>query len=141
MMLALLAAAAIAAPDFSWMVGTWSETKDGTTTREMWMAPQDGAMSGVTQTNAGGKLVSIEVASITAEPAGVTFTARPQGQPPTAFVLKPGKTGEAVFENPAHDFPQRVIYRRCGQDLCARIEGTMDGKSQAMDWRYKRVAP
>jgi hypothetical protein len=141
MILGLLAAAVIAAPDFSWMVGTWSETKDGTTTREMWMPPLDGAMSGVTQTNAGGKLVSVEVASITSEPAGVTFTARPQGQPPTAFVLKPGKAGEAVFENLAHDFPQRVIYRRCGPDLCARIEGTMNGKAQGMDWRYRRLKP
>jgi hypothetical protein len=141
MILGLLAAAVIAAPDFSWMVGTWSETKDGTTTREMWMPPLDGAMSGVTQTNAGGKLVSIEVASITSEPAGVTFTARPQGQPPTAFVLKPGKAGEAVFENLAHDFPQRVIYRRCGPDLCARIEGTINGKAQGMDWRYRRLKP
>jgi len=141
MILGLLAAVVIAAPDFAWMVGTWSETKDGTTTREMWMPPLDGAMSGITQTNAGGKLVSIEVASITSEPAGVTFTARPQGQPATAFVLKPGKTGEAVFENLAHDFPQRVIYRRCGPDLCARIEGMMDGKAQAMDWRYKPLKP
>ena len=141
MILGLLAAAVIAAPDFSWMVGTWSETKDGTTTREMWMPPLDGAMSGITQTNTGGKLVSIEVASITSEPAGVTFTARPQGQPPTPFLLKSGKTGEAVFENLAHDFPQRVVYRRCGQDLCARIEGTMDGKAQAMDWRYKPLKP
>ena len=141
MILGLLAAAVIAAPDFSWMAGTWSETKAGTTTREMWMPPLDGAMSGITQTNTAGKLVSIEVASITAEPAGATFTARPQGQPPTAFVLKPGKVGEAVFENLAHDFPQRVIYRRCGPDLCARIEGTMDGKAQSMDWRYKRLKP
>ena len=141
MILAMLAAAVLAAPDFSWMVGTWSQTKAGTTTREMWLSPLDGAMSGVTQTNTGGKLVSVEVASITTEPAGVTFTARPQGQPPTPFVLRPGKTGEAVFENLAHDFPQRVIYRRCGQDLCARIEGTMYGKAQAMDWRYKRVSP
>ena len=141
MIVALLAAATIGATDFSWMVGTWSETKGGTTTREMWMPPLDGAMSGLTQTNAGGRLVSVEAASITIEPAGVTFTARPQGQAPTAFVLKPGKAGEAVFENPAHDFPQRVIYRRCGQDLCARIEGAMDGKPQAMDWRYTRIRP
>ncbi len=141
MILGLLAAAVVAAPDFAWMVGTWSETKDGTVTRETWLPPLDGAMSGVTQTNAGGKLVSVEVASITAEPAGVTFTARPQGEPPTAFVLKPGESGEAVFENLAHDFPQRVIYRRCGADLCARIEGTLDGKVQAMDWRYKRLKP
>ena len=51
-------------------------------------------------------------------------------------MLNPGPGGGAVFENLAHDFPQRVIYRRCGEDLCARIEGAM-GKGQ--DWRYARA--
>jgi hypothetical protein len=32
-----------------------------------------------------------------------------------------------------------VIYRRCGADLCARIEGTLDGKLQGRDWRYARL--
>ena len=59
-------------------------------------------------------------------------------QPPTAFLLLPGGEGEAVFENKAHDFPQRVIYRRCGAELCARIEGTTAGKLQFQEWRYRR---
>jgi hypothetical protein len=54
-------------------------------------------------------------------------------------VLKPGKPGQAVFENLAHDFPQRVIYRRCDADLCARIEGTVGGQVQGIDWRYRRL--
>ncbi len=28
-----------------------------------------------------------------------------------------------VFENTAHDFPQRIIYWKDGNDLRARIEG------------------
>jgi hypothetical protein len=54
-------------------------------------------------------------------------------------VLKPGPAGEATFENLAHDFPQRIIYRKCGDDLCARIEGMMDGRLEAMAWRYSRA--
>jgi len=61
------------------------------------------------------------------------------GQPATPFVLRSGKPGEAVFENPDHDFPQRVIYRRCDADLCARIEGTVGGQVRGMDWRYRRL--
>jgi hypothetical protein len=76
---------------------------------------------------------------ITVEPAGVTFTATVPGQPPTAFVLRPGPPGEATFENLAHDFPQRVIYRRCGEDLCARIEGQVAGRLQSQDWRFLRT--
>lgn len=123
-----------------WMGGAWIEEKDGTTTRETWLPPLGGVMAGVGQTNAPGKKPSIEHARITPEPAGATYTTVVGGQPPTAFVLKPGlPDGEAVFENLAHDFPQRVIYRRCGEELCARIEGTIQGKIRSFEWRYSRL--
>ncbi len=124
--------------DLAWMAGTWTVTRGETTTRETWLPPLDGAMGGVGQTSRKGKPAQFEFMSITTEAAGPTFTARVGGQPPTPFVLKPGGRDEAVFENLAHDFPQRVIYRRCGEDLCGRIEGTMNGKAEAMDWRYRR---
>ena len=95
-------------------------------------------MAGVSQTNRTGRPPFVEFMKISAEPAGVTFTAIIPGQPPTPFVRRPGPEGEAVFENTAHDFPQRVIYRRCEADLCARIEGTVGGKLQSQDWRYIR---
>lgn len=140
--LAIAIAAPASAADLgrvSWIAGTWRETRDGVTTQETWQAPKAGVMTGVTETTAPGKPASHEPMRISAELAGLTFTAMPPGQPPTPFVLKPGKPGEAVFENKAHDFPQRVIYRRCGADLCARIEGTLGGKPQSMAWRYTRV--
>ena len=51
-----------------------------------------------------------------------------------------GTSNEAVFENPAHDFPQRVIYKRDGDKLNARIEGTKDGKTRGIDFPYTRIA-
>ena len=121
-----------------WMHGVWSETKDGVVTRESWYANGSG-LAGLTETIRPGKPVQLERTTITAEPAGITFTAILPGQPPTPFVLRPGKEKEAVFENKAHDFPQRVIYRRCGADLCARVEGTIRGKFQFQEWRYRFV--
>jgi hypothetical protein len=96
-------------------------------------------MAGAGQTNRGTHPPQVEHMKITAEPAGATFTAIIPGQPATPFVLLPGKDGEAVFENKAHDFPQRVIYRRCGEDLCARVEGVIKGKAEAEAWRYRRL--
>jgi hypothetical protein len=125
----------------AWMAGSWREVAGTTTTRETWLAPLDGAMGGVGQTNRPGKPATFEFTSITAEPAGATFTARLKGQDPTPFVLKPGPDGEAVFENLAHDFPQRVIYRRCGAQLCGAIEGVKAGKTISITWRYDRVRP
>ena len=45
-----------------------------------------------------------------------------------------------VFENPEHDFPQRVGYRRDGADgLQAWIEGQANGKSRRVDFSYQRA--
>lgn len=125
--------------DLAWMAGDWAQETGGTTVRETWLPPLGGDMAGVTQTHRPGKPATTEFSTITSETAGPTFTAYVAGQPPTPFVLKPGEAGVAVFENLAHDFPQRVIYRRCDADLCARIEGTIGGKVQGMDWRYRRL--
>lgn len=143
MILAMLAAAAVAADvaKFDWLAGTWLQERDGGAVREMWLPPRDGAMAGVTLTTRPGKPPLVEFAKITAEPEGVTFTAIVGRQPPTAFVLLPGKEGEAVFENKAHDFPQRVFYRRCGADLCAGIEGVADDRVERQEWRYTRAKP
>jgi len=125
--------------DLNWMAGAWVQEADGVTTRETWLAPLGGAMGGVGQTNRPDGKTSFDFMSITTEAAGLTFTARIEGQSPTPFVLKAGRAGEAMFENLAHDFPQRIIYRPCGEDLCGRIEGVMDGQAQGFDWRYRRV--
>jgi hypothetical protein len=45
--------------------------------------------------------------------------------------------GEAVFENPTHDYPQRISYRMEGETLVATTS-LMDG-SQAQNWRYRRM--
>jgi hypothetical protein len=45
-----------------------------------------------------------------------------------------------VFENPAHDFPQRVGYQRRGADsLVAWIEGTMQGQARKIEFPYARA--
>ena len=46
-----------------------------------------------------------------------------------------------MFENAAHDFPQRVGYRVAGGDsLLAWIEGTRDGQVRRIEFPYRRVA-
>jgi Domain of unknown function (DUF6265) len=139
----VMAGSAQAAPAdvdrLSWMAGAWMREADGVVTRETWLAPLGGVMAGVSQANRPGRKAQVEFGTITDEPGGVTFTARVEGQAPTPFVLKPGGPDEAVFENLTHDFPQRVIYRRCGEDLCAAIEGTLGGKLETQTWRYHRI--
>jgi hypothetical protein len=42
----------------------------------------------------------------------------------------------AVFADPDHGFPARIIDARQGAELVARIEGTIRGKGRQESWRF-----
>ena len=83
-------------------------------------------------------MVSFEFLRIEATSSGITFWASPAGKTPTPFRLIELKNKRVVFENPEHDFPQRIIYW-LGDDgaLHAKIEGTENGKSAEMEWAWR----
>jgi Domain of unknown function (DUF6265) len=67
----------------------------------------------------------------------LTFYAQPGGaSPPVGFPLESLGKRRAVFENPSHDFPQRVIYWREGDRLRARVEGSFNATKQALEWTF-----
>jgi hypothetical protein len=56
------------------------------------------------------------------------------------FKLTSSAKGEFVFSNPAHDFPQRVVYQFISRDsLYAWVDGLYKGKYVKQDFRYTRV--
>jgi len=67
-------------------------------------------------------------------PGQIAFIAHPSGQSEASFPLVRLSGQEAVFENPQHDFPQRVIYRRDGELLTGRIEGSEGGETKGFDF-------
>jgi hypothetical protein len=70
----------------------------------------------------------------------VFYTARPrQNLFPTAFRLIESDARRFVFENPEHDFPQRIVYERIGATkLHVRIEGDDSGESHGVDFHFVR---
>lgn len=98
-------------------------------------------MVGVNRTIAGGKTVFYEYLRIEVQEDGIYYLASPKGRyPPTPFKLTSSTANEAVFENPEHDFPTRIIYRRRGNKLYARIEGTQRGEQRSSDWMWQRAS-
>ena len=56
------------------------------------------------------------------------------------FLLARLSETEVVFENLAHDFPQRIIYRLQAEGyLTGRIEGEIEGEARAVDFPLQRV--
>ena len=83
-----------------------------------------------------------ERTTITKEGADLYFTAVATNQNNGASVrFKLANTiGKYyIFENPQHDFPQRVIYEFVTTDsIHARIEGKQNGKASSEDFYYSR---
>jgi uncharacterized protein DUF6265 len=126
--------------DFSWLAGCWEGGRPGVVREEQWTKPAGGSMLGMGRTVANAKTVEFEFMRIHQDKEEIFYTARPSGQPEASFKLVSQNGQAATFENPQHDFPQRVIYRR-QQDgsLLARIEGTVNGKDRAIDFPFKRA--
>lgn len=133
---------AVKLADLSWLAGCWELKNEarGLQITEMWMKPAGDAMIGVGRTLRNGKLADYEFLRIVENADGLAYVSRPSAnKEDTTFKLVRSATGELVFENPTHDFPQRIIYKLAGEKLNARIEGTMNGKSRGIDFPYARV--
>ena len=88
-------------------------------------------MLGVSRTIADGRTVQFEFMRIQQEEGAVYLMATPSGQREARFKLTKASAREVVFENPTHDFPQRITYKLEGKDsLVARISGMSKGKEQ-----------
>lgn len=125
----------------AWLAGCWTQQGREAGSVEQWMAPAGGQMLGMARTVKGGRVVEFEFMQVrtTAEGA-LVYVAQPQGRPPTEFPLLRQGDAEVVFENPSHDFPQRVLYRRDAPDrLVARIEGTRNGQLRGIDFPMQRA--
>ena len=59
---------------------------------------------------------------------------------PIEFQLVSKNKNELVFENEAHDFPQRIIYERTNAEVIdARIEGMRQGFFSEVKFKLKKV--
>lgn len=127
--------------DLAWLAGCW----DGSTAKreysEQWMKPSGQTLLGMSRTVVNGKTVAFEFLQIREQEGEIYYIAKPSGQAEASFkLIKHGKQ-EAVFENPGHDFPQRIIYRLAEDgSLAAAIEGMSNGKMKKIDFLMKRIA-
>lgn len=123
--------------DLAWLAGDWVREADGRWTEESWMPPRGGVMLGVGRSGRGDTLREYEFLRLQAGGDGVpAYVAQPQGGAPVAFRLVRHDAVSARFENPAHDYPQRIDYVRTGDTLTATIS-VIDG-TKSRSWTYRR---
>ena len=125
----------------AWLAGCWRDERGGRTYEEQWMAPGGGLMLGMSRTLRGDTLVEYELLRLERRSDGsADYVAMPSGQASAAFRIVEITDSLAVFENPEHDFPQRILYRRLADgSLVARIEGADRGRVRGVDFPMRRA--
>jgi len=120
-----------------WMAGCWQARLGTVTIEETWSRPAGGLMLGFARTLKQGKVLFHEFMRIE---EGVLTPRIGASAKPVLFHRTSQDDGEVRFENPSHDFPQVILYRRVPEGLLARIEGVEKGKRRAEEFPMKRVA-
>jgi hypothetical protein len=123
----------------AWLQGCWEVATPGRSVEESWTTAKGGSMIGVSRTIRDGKTTAYEMIVMREEGDRLAYEAYPSGQAPATFLSTRISESELIFENPEHDFPQEVGYRRAGDALVAWIRGTRDGKDQRIEFPYTRA--
>ena len=133
-------AQSVSIKDVAWLQGCWEQRDGDRVVEERWMPPRAGGMLGVGRTTRGDKLLEHEYIVLTERDGRLAYEAHPSGQATATFMSRPITGREVVFEDAAHDFPQRVGYKSTGPgQLLAWIEGTAGGKARRVEFTYRIV--
>ncbi len=129
--------AAVNLQRMDWLSGTWQRTDlpAGRSGYEQWR--RDGAgFSGVGAALQGTETVFEETLRIESRDGAVVYVAEvAHNAAPVVFRLTDLDDDGFVFENPAHDFPQVIAYRRDGDLLHVRVSAG----DQASKFRFRRL--
>ena len=125
--------------DLAFMSGCWTgPDANGTTIEEHYTTPSNNLILGTTRYLRDGLTRSFEFTMIGNVAGGSHLIPHPGGKASVTFTEKERAANRVVWENLAHDFPQRIIYQRVSADsLVARIESA-DG-ARGSSWRMGRA--
>lgn len=110
---------------------------------EQWSKTDDSTLTGQSFRVNGADTLIIETIRLVQDRDGIAYIPAVTNQndgKPVRFQLIGHENNRFTFENPEHDFPQRIIYTLITPDsLVARIEGLSKGKPAGSNFYFKRV--
>lgn len=126
-----------------WLLGTWSGGRPDRQLLETWVKQDDSTFLGRGSMIKGKDTVLQESVSLQQREGNLyyvpTVTNQNSGKP-VRFTMTTINDRQLVFENPAHDFPQKITYTLINPDsLLAEISGTVQGELKKRQFPMKRV--
>lgn len=81
------------------------------------------------------RISAFEFLRILEREGGLVYIAQPNGAPPTEFVLTEFSSKRAVFENPRHDYPKKIVYELTEKGMTATIGFTKGGTPRKFEFQ------
>lgn len=116
--------------DLAWLAGVWSGkrgTNGSIAFEERWSPPKGGAMLATARTVSRDRMSAFEYLRIIERDGGLVYVAQPGGGEATEFVMSEVSATRAVFDNPRHDYPKRIVYELSGEGGLTATIGFMKG--------------
>jgi hypothetical protein len=126
---------------FEWLVGKWVGKYDSVPIFEQWKPREGKVMMGRGGVLSGKDTVFSEKISIEQRGYELYYIAIVgHNREPAEFKFTGYKNDTAVFENPLHDFPQRVLYyKKSDGTVYASVDGKYKGKYVKEEFDYKKA--
>jgi len=125
----------------SWLLGRWESKSDEGMLSETWAKLNDSTFTAETYFEIQGDTVFTEKIRLEEDRKGISYVPvvsdQNDGKPIIFKLIYSGKES-AVFENKAHDFPQRIQYNVAGDSLTAIVSGMEKGLKKQEIFSMKR---
>jgi hypothetical protein len=126
-----------------WLIGMWQNNSSEGRATEQWRRENDSTFAGISYFMVANDTVNFEQIKLMQSNDSLFYIPVVKEQNnglPVKFTMTFVDGNKLVFENPAHDFPQRISYTKISNDsLVAEISGTMNGEVNAQQFPMSRV--
>ena len=126
----------------AWLAGKWERTSSVDFSSEKWEKKNDSVFYGVGITLEGKDTVAFETMTIEEKNRKLYYipvVKDQNGGKPVKFALTSSTENEWIFENPKHDFPTKIVYKKINNDsLYAEISSAREGKDVKVPFPFSR---
>lgn len=128
--------------DMRWLIGNWEMNIEGSKLYENW-EKNDKKYSGKSFMTLETDTLFSELMSLEIQDNLLCYVVSVKNQnnnQAVVFKYKEFIDNEFRFENPEHDYPQRIVYKKINSNkLYARIEGNNNGKAQQDSFLFTKL--
>ena len=126
----------------NWLVGDWEQKLPDGTIRETWTRQNDSTFSGTSFFINAKDTVHFETIKLHQNIGKFVYSATIVGQnneEPIDFKLTSDAENTFIFENPSHDYPQKITYKKLGNNnVIITISGKQQGKISQESYSIKK---